>query len=181
VNHQTGLFYVATREECGKYFSKEEPFQEGRYWFGGHTVASENAWGALRALDPGTGQLRWEFRHVSPPMAGILSTADRLVLSGDMEGNFMAFDARGGQNLWHVQTGAAIVASPMTYSVKGKQYVTIASQSVLFVFGLSEVSSEPRRAIAGSEAVQKKYKLIQNGLAGTDRAQGGDVRNRSLG
>jgi hypothetical protein len=56
----------------------------------------------------------------------------------------------------------AIVASPMTYSVKGKQYVAIASQSVLFVFGLSEVSSESRRAIAGSEAVQKKYKLIQS-------------------
>ena len=74
----------------------------------------------------------------------------------------MAFDARNGQNLWHVQTGAAIVASPMTYSVKGKQYVAIASHGALFVFALSEVPSEPRRAVAGSEAVQKKYKLMQS-------------------
>ena len=85
-------------------------------------------------------------------MAGILSTAGSLVLSGDMEGNFMAFDARNGQNLWHVQTGAAIVASPMTYSVKGKQYVAIASHGALFVFALSEVSSEPRRAVPSSLA-----------------------------
>ncbi len=159
---QTGLFYVTTREQCGKYFASDEPFHEGRYWFGGHTVASENAWGALRALDPETGQLRWEFRHASPPMAGVLSTAGNLVLSGDMEGNFMAFDGSKGQNLWHVQTGAAIVASPMTYSVKGKQYVAIASHGALFVFALSEVPSEPRRPVAESEAVQKKNKLIQS-------------------
>ena len=107
-------------------------------------------------------QLRWEFRHASPPMAGVLSTAGNLVLSGDMEGNFMAFDGSKGQNLWHVQTGAAIVASPMTYSVKGKQYVAIASHGALFVFALSEVPSEPRRAVAGSEAPRRKASSSQS-------------------
>jgi outer membrane protein assembly factor BamB len=164
---------VATREECGKYFSKEEPFQEGRYWFGGHTVASENAWGALRALDPGTGQLRWEFKHVSPPMAGILSTAGSLVLSGDMEGNFMAFDARKGQNLWHVQTGAAIVASPMTYSVKGSN----TSLSPLKVCSLYSVFPRSHQNLVARLLDQKPYRRNTSSY----RAQRGDARKRSLG
>jgi glucose dehydrogenase len=73
--------------------------------------------------------------------------------SADMEGNFMAFDARSGQNLWHVQTGAAIVASPMTYSVKGKQFVALASQSTLFVFGLS---GGPVHVVSGPEGTREK-------------------------
>jgi len=150
---QTELFYVAAREECGRYFSSDQAFENGHYWFGGHTTAREDAWGALRALDPRTGQLRWEFRYASPPMAGVLSTAGALVFSADMEGNFMAFDARSGQNLWHVQTGAAIVASPMTYSVNGKQFVAIASQSALFVFGLS---GGPVRVVSGPEGTREK-------------------------
>ena len=44
--------------------------------------------------------------------------------------------AKSGLYLWHYYTGANIMASPMSYGVDGKQYVAVASQSALFVFGL---------------------------------------------
>jgi alcohol dehydrogenase (cytochrome c) len=45
-------------------------------------------------------------------------------------------DARSGKDLWHIQLGAAIYSSPMTYSLDGKQYVVIPSGAALFAFAL---------------------------------------------
>lgn len=92
--------------------------------------------GWLRALDPLTGKLRWEFTHNSPPWSGVLSTAGGLVFSGDDEGNFIAFDARTGKVLWHFQTGARIASGPMSFAVDGQQYIAISSWDSLFVFSL---------------------------------------------
>jgi len=47
----------------------------------------------LRALDPATGKLKWEWKHASPTWAGVLSTAGGLVFTGDAEGNFIALEA----------------------------------------------------------------------------------------
>src|SRR5437667_6515889 len=53
----------------------------------------EKPFGALRAIDPATGELRWEFRYDSPTLAGVMSTASGLVFAGNNEGDFMAFNA----------------------------------------------------------------------------------------
>ena len=45
-------------------------------------------------------------------------------------------DAKSGKVLWHLNTGGLITASPMTYSVEGKQYVAVASYSNVIAFGL---------------------------------------------
>jgi alcohol dehydrogenase (cytochrome c) len=133
---QTGLFYVAAREECQTYFSEPQPYEEGRLFWGGtlRNDPDEKDRGALRALDPLTGEMKWEFKHYSAPWAGVLSTAGGLVFSGDMEGYLMAFDAWTGKPLWHFQTGSAVIASPMTYAVDGVQYVVIPAGAALFAF-----------------------------------------------
>jgi hypothetical protein len=59
-----------------------------------------------------------------------------VVLAGHMDGNFMAFDARDGRNLWHLQTGGPIIASPVTYRAGERQHVAIAAGSALFSFAL---------------------------------------------
>jgi alcohol dehydrogenase (cytochrome c) len=139
-NPQTGLFYVAAREQCDIYFSSEQPFREGVFFFGSafQPAADEKQWGALRALDPRTGELKWEFKYFSAPWAGTLSTAGGLVFAGDMEGYILAVDARTGKDLWHFQTGAPIYASPMTYWLDGKQYVAIPAGSALITFTLPD-------------------------------------------
>jgi alcohol dehydrogenase (cytochrome c) len=60
------------------------------------------------------------------------------VFAGDSDGNFIALHAYTGRELWHVQLGAAIYSTAVTYQVDGKQYVVIPSGSALFAFGISE-------------------------------------------
>jgi alcohol dehydrogenase (cytochrome c) len=48
----------------------------------------------------------------------------------------MAFDAKTGKNLWRFNTGNEVHNSPMTYMVKGRQYVTMPSGSAVLTFAL---------------------------------------------
>jgi alcohol dehydrogenase (cytochrome c) len=66
----------------------------------------------------------------------VLSTAGGLVFSGSDEGNFYALDAQSGKPLWDFQTGGPIAANPVSFTVDGKQYIAIAADRVLYVFGL---------------------------------------------
>jgi len=136
---QTGFFYVNTREQCDLFSTAPQPYEAGHAYYGSAYIPAlqgEPYSGALRAIDPSTGAIRWEFRHQSPSWAGVMSTAGGLVFTGDAEGNFIAFDAKSGKALWHFQTGSGIIAAPMTYSLAGKQYVAIASGSSLYTFAL---------------------------------------------
>ena len=135
---QTGFFYVAVRDECQVYFTTPQPYEEGRLFWGGTTknIPDEKDRGALLALDPLTGEMKWEFKYYSAPWAGVLSTAGGLVFSADMEGYLIALDAKTGKSLWNFQTGNAIFASPITYALNGKQYVVIPAGATLFAFAL---------------------------------------------
>jgi alcohol dehydrogenase (cytochrome c) len=135
---QTGLFYVATREIASVYFKRATAYKEGTFFAGGgeHGLPADDASGAIRALQPATGELKWEFKLHSPPWAGVLSTAGGLVFSGSDEGNFYALDARTGKPLWDIQTGGAITANPVSFVVDGHQCVAISADRVLYVFGL---------------------------------------------
>jgi alcohol dehydrogenase (cytochrome c) len=135
---QTSLFYVAAREQCDIFTATPQPFHAGRLYIGStyFKPSSDKPWGALRAIDPSTGRVKWEFRYVTPPWGGTLATAGELAFAGTMEGNLIAFDARTGKALWHFQTGSAIYSSPITFSANGKQYIAIASGGALFAFAL---------------------------------------------
>jgi alcohol dehydrogenase (cytochrome c) len=136
---QTGLLYVAAAEECDVFTNAPQKYHEGHDFLGSVYVpaSGEKAWGALRAFDPFTGEKKWEFKYFSPPNGGCLSTSGGVVFAGDSDGNFGAFDARSGKDLWHIQLGAAIYSSPMTYSLDGKQYVVIPAGGALFAFALT--------------------------------------------
>ena len=95
----------------------------------------EDGYGAVRALEVATGQLRWEYKLHSPSHAGLMSTAGGLVF-GSNGSSFFALDAKKGDLLWRFETGGGIDANPITYMNEGKQYVVIASGHALLVFGL---------------------------------------------
>ncbi len=137
---QTGYFYVAAREQCDIFFSSPQKYQPGQMFFGSalQTKPGEKGWGAVRAIDPLTGEIKWEFKHHSPPWAGTLATAGGLVFTGDHEGYLLAFDAKNGKHLWHLQTGSPVIAAPMTYALDDKQYVVIPSGGALFALALPD-------------------------------------------
>ena len=136
---QTDLFYVTAREQCDIFSTAPQPYEAGHAYYGSAYFPSDQAEpyrGALRAINAATGQVKWEFRHVSPTWSGVLSTAGGLLFTGDAEGNFIALSAADGKPLWHFQMGGAVYASPMAYAVDGKEYIAIAAGSSLYAFGL---------------------------------------------
>src|ERR1700674_3344157 len=136
---QTKLFYVTAREQCDIFSTAPQPYEEGHAYYGSAYFPNDDAapfWGALRAIDPATGKIKWEWKHPSPTWAGVLSTAGGLVFTGDAEGNFIALDAATGKPLWYFQAGASVYSSPMAYAVDGKEYIAVAAGSALFTFGV---------------------------------------------
>lgn len=67
-----------------------------------------------------------EEKH-SDTRSGVLATAGNVLFHGMASGAFAAMDARDGKPLWHFDTSLKWRASPMTFSLGGRQYVTIAS------------------------------------------------------
>jgi alcohol dehydrogenase (cytochrome c) len=135
---KTHLFYQSAREIAGIFYKGDAEYKDGTAYTGGggERKNGDDAYGAVRALESASGKMRWEFRLITPPLAGLLSTAGDLVFGGAEEGNFFALDAETGKLLWDLQLGAAIRANPMSFAIDGKQQVAIAAGSALFVFGL---------------------------------------------
>ena len=70
--------------------------------------------------------------------AGIMTTSGGVLFSGSSDGYFFALDDRTGEELWHISLGGAVKAAPMTYSVDGRQYVSVSANHALFTFALPD-------------------------------------------
>jgi len=86
-------------------------------------------------VHPAIGEPELRYEMISRP-AGLLATAGGLVFTGDSEGYLIALDARTGKVLWHFQAGAEIKAPPISYSLRGKQYIAIVAGGNLIAFQL---------------------------------------------
>ena len=142
---EVGLLFVVAREDCNIFISssKKPVPLSGFRGTGGEQIPTEPGKFFLRALDALTGEIRWEYPMTGPATmkAGTVSTAGGLVFTGDDDGNLVALDVKTGKDLWHFYTGRSLFASPITFSVGGKQYVTIAAETDIFTFGLFESDS----------------------------------------
>ena len=135
----TRLFFVTARETCATFFAYDQPFKAGEQYTGGATSRprDQKNFGALRAIDPVTALLKWEFRYPTTSASGVLTTASGLVFAGDGDGNIMAFESRTGKNLWHYQLGFPMRSTAgTTYMVDGRQYLLVPSGSMLTAFAL---------------------------------------------
>jgi alcohol dehydrogenase (cytochrome c) len=84
--------------------------------------------GHFLAIDPVTGQKKWEVPLPDlPSAAGMLATGGGLVFTGLLTGEFVALDQATGKQLWQFKTGSSINATAITYTHKGRQFITIAS------------------------------------------------------
>ncbi|WP_336979601.1 PQQ-dependent dehydrogenase, methanol/ethanol family [Altererythrobacter fulvus] len=81
--------------------------------------------GALVAWDPVAQKERWRVPYKGPWNGGLLSTAGGLLFQGTAAGNFVAYDARDGKQLWSFAAQTGVVAPPMTYMIDGEQYVAV--------------------------------------------------------
>jgi PQQ-dependent dehydrogenase (methanol/ethanol family) len=121
----TGLYYFMALEECvGKPVGY--PDQTGQRF--------------LRAVNIETGGIIWEIPQPGPARAktwsGVMATAGGLVFYGQPNGGFAAVDQRDGKTLWQFPTNVRMKASPITFTVRGNQYLAIAAGPNILCFGL---------------------------------------------
>jgi alcohol dehydrogenase (cytochrome c) len=110
-----------------------EPDPGKPYGGSGQNETSVELGAGIRAIDPQTTKVKWDFKlNQGSFAAGVLATAGNLVFAASREGNLIALNAANGEPLWHYQS------APMSYSVDGRQYIAIAGDSTLFVFALPE-------------------------------------------
>jgi len=149
---RTGMFYVSTWVDYASTFTKYEVgYEPGQRYTGGtprsavpgvrnvgtiNTRREEDGSGAVRAIDPQTGDRRWEFKLTDVSDSGILTTSTDLLFVGSRDGSFYALNARTGQQLWRAAVGGQVVAGPISYRVNGTQYIAIAAGNTMFSFSL---------------------------------------------
>ena len=149
----TGLFYIPSWVNYSSvYLKAEAEYEEGQRFIGTSPRSivgglpgarinmrrEDEGYGAVRAVDPLTGERKWEFKMNDVTDAGILTTASDLLFSGSREGYFYTLDARNGELLWKANVGGLVASGPMSYAVDGRQYVAISAGNSLFVYALKQ-------------------------------------------
>ena len=132
-NPKSGMVYMNTINFPQFFKLVPTEYKAGTRYTGAESRASprapgDDAEGFQLALDPLTGKVKWQNKltdHVS--QAGMLSTEGGLVFTGRMTGEFEALDEATGKLLWKFQTGSGVNAPPVTYTHKGRQYITVLS------------------------------------------------------
>ena len=124
-NPQRRLAYALNLHQPMTYHVEASPYPGGKLWLGGafKVIEGEKQWGRLAAVDVDTGKLAWKFDTEQPLIGGALATAGDLVFYGEGNGLFRALHAKSGKLLWEYNCGAGANAMPVSYSVKGQQYV----------------------------------------------------------
>jgi alcohol dehydrogenase (cytochrome c) len=129
-SQKTGLFYVPSNEWGMDIWNEPITYKKGAAYLGaGFTIKPnyEDHIGSLKAIDPATGEWKWEYKNEAPLWGGVMTTAGGLVFFGTPEGEFKALDDETGKELFSFQTGSGIVGQPVTWDENGEQYVAVVS------------------------------------------------------
>jgi PQQ-dependent dehydrogenase (methanol/ethanol family) len=126
----TRLYYVMVIESCNVDFT----IAKGKH------LEEETPKKYLEAINIDDGKVAWRIPQLGPVDgkrdAGILATSGGLLFYGDPSGDIVAADARSGKPLWHFPTNGENKASPITYTVDGKQFVVLAVGPNILGFSL---------------------------------------------
>ena len=137
----TELFYVSEHNGYSIYYLTD-PDPRGSMGLGGH-----------EEVEVGDGRQISSPRSIPPPApspgavrisgsgaavaAAMLTTAGKLVFTGDAGGNLVAYDAATGVPVWHTHIGY-VSNPPTTYILDGRQYLLVAAGNTLYAFWLYE-------------------------------------------
>jgi alcohol dehydrogenase (cytochrome c) len=104
----------------------------GQFFFGGSYVGEpfSAARGAVTATNLDDGKIAWQYKSMSPMLAGVTPTAGGVVFTGDMGGNVLALDSATGKLLFKDKTQGSIAGGVVTYGVNNKQYVVATSGNI---------------------------------------------------
>ena len=148
---QTNVMYMPMQNLCGNYTTttdKRDPSKVYGLDFPTLAAPGTDKIGAVWAISVETGRTIWKYEQ----RAGVLSlvaTGGGLVLGGDANGRFRAFDDRSGKVLWETNLGSPVSGYPITFAVDGKQYVAVATGNSGVASSTLRVTPELKPSAAG--------------------------------
>ena len=133
-NPNTGLTYIPAIEMAGVFKDKGMDlagWQSPHFYidpgvaFADADTPKDYGSATLLAWDPIKQKKVWEQKLPPNWNAGTMTTKGNLVFEGMADGSLQAFNATTGGKLWSMNLGSGISAAPITYTVDGKQYVSV--------------------------------------------------------
>jgi quinohemoprotein ethanol dehydrogenase len=130
-NPKTGLVYIPAQDIPAVFaLDKQWKYEPGRWNTGTDFTLTKEfprslAIGYLLAWDPVKQREVWRAPYNGPWNGGTLTTAGDLVFQGTADGRMVAYKADTGAKLWEAPAGTGVVAGPITYTIDGKQYVSV--------------------------------------------------------
>ena len=128
----TGLVYLPGRDLPGFYSDKGVDRTTWNFGKGPSGTSllptdtpKDGGQGWLVAWDPLKQQEAWRIPMKGVANGGTIATHGGLVFQPNGAGQFVAYDAKSGQSLWSYDMGVGSQAAPITYTVNGKQYVSV--------------------------------------------------------
>ena len=127
---ETHAFYVPIELSCDKaVFIDVEKVKGGGGLGDGMREArpfptSDGNLGEFIALDT-TGKILWKHRQRAPFNSAALTTGGGLVFVGDWNRYINAYDVKTGDLLWQTRAMTSPQGYPITYAVRGRQYIAI--------------------------------------------------------
>ncbi len=135
----TGLVYIPAIDGLFKYDDVENYLHKWGQWNLGVKLEQDAApnhilaqlmmkqvtTGSLLAWNPATQSAAWSVPHPLPWNGGILATAGNLVFQGTATGEFRAYTADAGEQVWAFDARTGVMAAPVSYTVDGEQYVSV--------------------------------------------------------
>ena len=150
---KNGLFYTMGLNEVHLLSARPvQPYVPGtlpRVFLGGSMALDLKKYppsGTFSAIDVAPGKIAWQYKASLPMYGGALATASDLVFAGEMDGNFDAFDAKNGKLLWQYNLGLGVCTPPITYRVKGVQYVAVGASGC---HGAEEMMRDAGKSLFG--------------------------------
>ena len=132
-NPESGLLYANTMHVMRYYrFVPVGEYKPGQRYQGVENLPAPIPPGEpiayVDAIDPMTAKPKWRAPiYDIPHYSAIIATAGGLLFTGKETGEVIALDIDNGKTLWQFQTGSGVNAQPITFTHKGRQYVTILS------------------------------------------------------
>jgi alcohol dehydrogenase (cytochrome c) len=144
---ETRSLIIPLHQLCSDLVGRRVEIELGGGGYGGDSrtyemPGSDGKLGRLASWDVKTMEQRWSVTQRAMFLTGALTTGGGLAFIGDVDRYFSAFDVRDGKRLWQTRLVAPLHGYPITYSVKGRQYIAVPTGIGVFRALTATVSPE---------------------------------------
>jgi PQQ-dependent dehydrogenase (methanol/ethanol family) len=148
----THTMYFPLHNTCGDVMAVlDKPSPDSLYGIGGSPKPGpkDQNVGTVQAISVETGAIVWKFEQRAVHYS-LVATGGGLLFGGDANGRARAFDQKTGKVLWEINLGSPLTGFPITYAVRGRQYVAMSTGSAVLLGQTAAFTPEVRASNANN-------------------------------